>query len=237
MPSIHFSSFGEYFEDFHPHSLFYAYNGVGKTTFAARSGLRTILLDCGDSGVTTLRGMDPKKLKIIRILSTSHYLDVMDEVNQKADQFDLLVPDSLTGLTSMAIREVKGRRGDMNRKKWGLVGSKVIECISETRAFKKDVIYLSQEKRTTVDEGNGDITYVRPSLNPGVREFLSGCVDWVGRLYMEDSQRRLSFVLSETQEAKDRSSLFPKVLTLPPLSGQICPAYPAIRKRIVEAMK
>ena len=240
MPSVHFSSYAEYFEDFHLHIMFYSFNGVGKTTFAGRTGLRTILLDCGDSGVVTLKGVDQKRLRIIKIKSTNHYLDAMDAVNQKADQCDLLVVDSLTGLTSMAIKEVKGKRGgEMNRRKWGMVGSKVIEAVSETKNFQRDVIYLAQERRRTNDEGEGDVTFFSPRLNPGVREFISGSVDWIGRLYLEGEQRKLSFILSSTQEAKDRAEppVFPKVLTLPPMQGTIYPAYAAIRKRIVESIQ
>jgi phage nucleotide-binding protein len=237
MPDIHFSSFDEYFKNFSLHSLYYSFNGVGKTTFAGRTGLRTVLLDCGDSGVVTLKGVN--KLRIIKIRSTSHYLDAMEAVNRKADQFDLLVADSLTGLTAMAIKEVKGKRGEMNRRKWGMVGSKVIECVSETKNFTKDVIYLAQERRRSSDEGEGDITFYSPSLNPGVREFISGSVDWIGRMYLEGEKRKLSFILSSTQEAKDRADppVFPKVLSLPPMSGEIYPAYAAIRKRIVEAIQ
>jgi phage nucleotide-binding protein len=237
MPDIHFSSYDEYFKDFFLHLVLYSFNGVGKTTFAGRTGLRTVLLDCGDSGVVTLKGV--QKLKIVKIKSTLHYLDVMDSVNRRAEQFDLLVADSLTGLTAMAIKEVKGKRGDMNRRKWGMVGSKVIECVSETKNFPKDVIYLAQERRRTNDEGDGDVTFYSPSVNPGVREFISGSVDWIGRMYLEDEKRKLSFILSSTQEAKDRADppVFPKVLTLPPMNGPIYPAYAAIRKRIVEAIQ
>jgi phage nucleotide-binding protein len=237
MPDVHYSNYDEYFKDFFLHLMIYSFNGAGKTTFAGRTGLRTILLDCGDSGVVTLKGV--QKLKIIKIKSTAHYLDAMDSVNSHANQFDVLVVDSLTGLTAKAITEVKGKRGEMNRRKWGQVGSKVIECISETKAFPKDVIYLAQERRRSSDEGEGDITFYSPSLNPGVREFLSGSIDWVGRLYLEGEKRKLSFILSSTQEAKDRADppVFPKVLTLPPMSGTIYPAYAAIRKRIVEAIQ
>jgi phage nucleotide-binding protein len=237
MPDVQFQNFDEYFTDFRLHLLLYSHNGCGKTTLAGRTGLRTVLLDCGDSGVVTLKGV--QKLKIVKIKSTGHYLDVMDAVNRRAGQFDLLVVDSLTGLTSKAITEVKGKRGDMSMRKWGQVGSKVIECLSETKAFTKDVIYLAQEKRRTVDEGEGDVTRYSPSLNPGVREFLSGSIDWVGRLYLDGEKRKLSFILSSTQEAKDRADppVFPKVLTLPPVQGEVYPAYAAIRKRIVEAIQ
>jgi phage nucleotide-binding protein len=234
--AIKFSSFNEYFHDFHPHSLYYSWQGVGKTSFAGRTGMRTILLDCGDSGVVTLRGSNTKLLKIIRISSTSQYLEVMDEINRQDDKIELLVVDTLTGLQSIAIKEVKGRGGELNQRKWGQIGSKLIECISETKSFSKDVIYLAQERRRTRDEGEGDVTYIAPSLTPGVREYLSSCVDWVGRMYIEDSRRKLTFILNDSVEAKDRSSLFPKVLPLPSIVNGVNPAYLAIRKRIVEAV-
>ncbi len=236
MANIKFSNFQEYFDGFCPHMMLYSFNGVGKTTLAGRTGLRTVLLDCGDAGVVTLKGVD--KLKIIRIQNVFHYLDVMDEVNRRSDEFDLLIVDTLTGLQSMAIREIKGKKGEMNQRRWGQVSSRVIECASETRGFSKDVIYLAQEKRKTRDEGDGDITSYSPSLTPSVREFISGCVDWIGRMYLEDGKRKLSFILTESVEAKDRSDppIFPKPLSLPPVNGKIYPAYSAIRERIVRAV-
>lgn len=232
--SIQFSSFNEYFSDFHPHSMFYSWNGCGKTTLAGRTGLRTVLLDCGDAGVVTLRGSQSQRLRIIKIKNCYHYLDVMEFLCRKANSIDLLVVDTLTGLQSRAIREVKGKKGEMNQKKWGQVGSRVIECISETRNFPKDVIYLAQEKRKSRDEGEGVVQIIGPSITPSVREFLSSCVDWVGRLYVEDDRRKLSFRLTDTIEAKDRATLFPKPLVLPELSGDTYPVYSSIRKRIIE---
>lgn len=231
--SIQFSNFHEYFEGFHPNLLFYSWNGCGKTTLAGKTGMKTIYLDCGDAGVMSLRkGADPKKVKFVRIRSTNHYIEVIDEVVRRASSVDLLVVDTLTGLQSQAIREVKGKGGKMSRNKWGDAGSKVIECISETCSFPKDIIYLAQEKRK-VSEGDGgdEQLNIAPSLMPSVREYLSSKVDWVGRLYVEQGQRKLSFILSETLEAKDRSDLFPKVLKLPPEGG-----YRAIRERIVKAI-
>ncbi len=234
MAEIKFSSFHEYFEDFHPHMLVYSWNGCGKTTLCGRTGMRTILLDCGDAGVVTLRDVK-QNLRIIRITSIGHYLDVMEKVIRVADKFDLLVVDSLTGLQSKAIREVKGKKGEMSQRKWGQVGSKVIECISETVNFPKDVIYTAQERRKNIGDDTGIVSYA-PSLTPGIRECVSSSVDWIGRLYVEDDKHKLSFIYSDTLEAKDRAGLFPKVISLPELSGEIYPAYSAIRKRIVEAV-
>ena len=235
MAEIKFSSFHDYFEGFCPSILLYSWNGCGKTTFAGRSGLRTVLLDCGDSGVVTLRRVT-SNLKIVRVRSTDHYLEVMEKIMRITDKIDLLVVDTLTGLQSKAIREVKGKKGDMSIRKWGAVGSKVIECISETRNFPKDLIYLAQERRRSVGEDTGIVSYA-PSLTPGIREALSSSVDWVGRLYIEDERRKLSFIYSDTMEAKDRSDLFPKILNLPQATQEpVYPAYLAIRKRIVESI-
>jgi hypothetical protein len=226
MADVKFHSFDAYFHDFHPHSLYYGFNGTGKTTLAGKSGLRTLLLDCGDAGVLTLRKVPRKFLRIIRVKSALHYLDIMVKVIGMAEQIDILVIDTLTGLQSMAIQEVKGKRNfdGMNQRRWGQVSSRVIECISETRNFPGDVIYLAQEKRKgRPDETGIDIS---PSLQPATREFLSGCVDWVGRLYVEGGKRKMSFALTENIEAKDRGALFPKTV--------INPKYIPIRERIVE---
>jgi phage nucleotide-binding protein len=234
MPSIKFSPFSEYFQDFCPHICLYSYNGCGKTSFAGRTGLRTVLFDCSDAGVVTLRGAE--KLRIKKIRSINECLDALDEVNRRADDIELLVIDTLTGLQSIAIKEVKGKRGDMSQRKFGQANSKVIECISEARNFPRDIIYLAQERRKTRDEGEGDITSYAPSITPGTREFLSGSVDWVGRMFIEGGKRKLSFILTDATEAKDRANLFPKILNLPDIQDQLNPAYLAIRKRIVEAI-
>jgi|SRR6185312_4251909 len=228
--SIQFVSPESYFKNFYPHTCIYSWNGAGKTSFAGRSGLRTILLDCGDSGAITLRSVPT--VKIVKIKTIGHYLEVMDKVMQMVDKFDLLTVDTLTGLQAMAIREVKGKKGEMSQRKWGSVGSKVIECLSETRSFPKDIIYLAQEKRKNKQDEEGTVQLISPSLTPGVREYLSSCVDWVGRLYIEDGKRKLSFVLTDEIEAKDRMDLFPKTLSGLPREK----AYLSIRKRIIDAV-
>lgn len=236
---IKFSNFEQYFSDYHPHMMFYGYNGTGKTTLAGKTGMKTVLLDCGDAGVSTLRrGMKPemlKKLKIIRIRSILHYLDVMPEIVRRADDIELVVVDTISGLRSIAIREVKGRKQfDMNIKKWGQVTSRVVECIHETRNFPNDVIYLAQEKRSG-KLGDEDSKFTGPSISDGMREFLSGCIDWVGHLYLEDGERKLSFILTDEAEAKDRGGIFPKVLNLGN-TPDVSP-YPRIRERIIKSLR
>ena len=233
MSKIHFASFEDYFNNFHPHIGIYGWNGSGKTSFAAKNDLRTLEIDCGDAGVVTLRKIKSKKLRIVRIKSITQYLDVIESAVRIADQIDLLVVDTVSGLQSLAIKEVKGKRKfEMNQKKWGAVGSRVIECIQETSEFPKDVIYLMQEKRKSKPNDEiGDI--ISPSITPGVREFLSSKIDWMGRLYVEDGQRKLNFVYSEDCEAKDRADLFPKVIGNVPDHG----AYLKIRERIVSSIK
>jgi len=232
---IKFSDFNDYFSDYHPHLMIYGFNGTGKSTLAGRTGLRTVELDCGDAGVVTLRGAS--NLKIVRIRSISHYLDVVAELNNRSGSVDLLIPDTITGLQSLAIREVKGKGGSMNQKKWGEAASKVIECVHETSQFSGDVIYLAQEKKKS-KKGDEGFEIVAPSLMPSVREFLSSKIDWVGRLYLEGESRKLSFILSDMVEAKDRSNpkVFPKVLTLGSNPDTMSQVYLKLRERIVETI-
>lgn len=207
------------------HMGIYGYNGVGKTTLAGSSGLRTVLLDCGDAGAVTLRKIT-EGLEIVRIHSILHYLDVVADVIRR-DNVDLLVPDTITGLQSLAIREVKGKRTfDMNQRKWGLVSSKVIECLAETRNFPRDVVYLIQERRKGSDDSEDEIC---PNLTPSIRSYLSSIVDWVGYLALDDEgNRTLDFRITNTLEAKDRANLFPKRIKKP--------SYLPIRKRIITEM-
>lgn len=211
-----------------PHSAIYGLNGVGKTTLAGMThDLKTVFIDCSDAGIRTLRKAPSSRIKVIRIRSVAQYLEAITWLCGKAHLFDLLVPDTITGLQRLAIKETKGK-GDMNQKKWGTVASKVIECISETRNFPKEVIYLAQERRKSKEDENGSYITISPSITPSIREVLSGCVDWIGRMYMQDGHRKLTFILSEEVEAKDRSDLFPKVI--------VNPRYDKIRQRILESV-
>lgn len=216
------------------HMAIYSYNGIGKTTLAGKSGegpefshsLRTVLLDCGDAGAVTLRHVSKKLLRIVRIKSCLHYLDVINDLITTETDIDLLVPDTITGLQTLAIREVKGKRNfEMNKRKWGLVSSRVIECLAETRNFPRDVIYLVQERRNTEGGDDSAVENIMPSLTPSIRAYLSTCVDWVGWLSLTEGARTLDFRITENLEAKDRAGLFPKLIKNP--------RYAGIRNRII----
>lgn len=237
---LEFSSPADYSKDQPIHMAVYARNGIGKTTFAgnaAKNGMRVTLLDCSDSGAVTLRKHPQSHLKIIRVRNILHYLDVIEQVIRTANETDLLVADTITGLQSLALREVKSKRKfEMNQRLWGLVGSRVIECIAETRNFPKDVLYLVQEKASTgKDDGPDEISL---AMTPSTKGYLSSAVDWVGRMTIEsvdnektgevDMVRYLDFRITETVEAKDRATIFPKKIKNP--------NYFAIRKRIVEQL-
>lgn len=237
---LEFSDPQEYSSHNPIHLAIYGMNGVGKTTFAgnaSKDGLKVTLLDCSDSGAVTLRKHPKENLKIIRIKNILHYLDVVDHIVKNPTETDLLVVDTISGLQSLALKEVKGKRSfEMNQRKWGLVGSRIIECISETRNFSNDVVYLAQEKRSSgEDNGPDDITF---ALTPSSKGYLSSCVDWVGRISVEEVEdeksggvvpmRFVDFRLSEHIEAKDRAGLFPKRLKNP--------SYVAIRKRIINQL-
>lgn len=210
------------------HLGLFSYNGVGKTTFAGKTGLRTIHIDCSDAGTVSLKGA--KNTKVVRVRNPDEYLELVQTVNLKyKDKCDLLVPDTLTGLQSLAIRKIKGK-GDMNKRKWGQVSSIMIECIAETSEFPGDIIYLIQEKNKSMGDGDDAYIDIMPSLTPSVREFFSSKVDWIGRLYLDNGDERfLTFLISDDLEVKDRAGLFPKVISKP--------NYLGVRKRIQDFMK
>jgi len=237
---LEFSDPGSYSKDLPIHMAVYAKNGIGKTTFAgnaAKDGMNVTLIDCSDSGAVTLRNHPKDKLRIIRASKITRYLDIVEQVTREQDKVDLLVVDTLTGLQSLALREVKGKRSfEMNQRKWGLVAARVIECIAETRNFPKDVLYLVQEKKSSGEDEADDS--ISTAVTPSVRNYLSSAVDWVGHLILEDQEnektggvdqiRFLDFRITQFVEAKDRAGIFPKRIKNP--------AYHAIRKKIAERL-
>lgn len=236
---LEFSDPASYSKDIPIHMAIYGINGTGKTTLAgnaSKKGLRVTLIDCSDSGAVTLRNHPKENLKIIRVRNVMHYLDIMEQCIRNSKDIDLLVPDTLTGLQSLALREVKGRRNfEMNQRKWGLVAARVIECIAETRNFPNDVLYLVQEKKSSGEDDENDS--ISTAVTPSIRNYLSSSVDWVGRLTVEDeddekggvsSIRYLDFRISQFVEAKDRAGIFPKKIKNP--------SYTAIRKKIQEQL-
>jgi hypothetical protein len=230
MPDPKIEDPGSYSSELPIHLAIYAHNGMGKTSLAGNTGLRTLLLD---SGAITLRHVSRDLLKIVRIKSILHYLDVIEWAIRHADDFDLLVPDTTTGLQAIAIREVKGKRTfEMNQRKWGTVSSKVMECLNETRNFPKDVIYLVQERSKEDESG---VEEINPGLTPSVRGYLSSVVDWVGRISLnEEGRRTLDFRITDKLEVKDRAGLFPKLIVLPEHkdNSKVNPSYAKIRQRI-----
>lgn len=216
---IQYSDCDSYSKDNPVHIGFFAFNGVGKTTFAVKGpvekGLKVVHLDCTDAGAVTLRGLKGD-LQIVRVRAITHFLDVVDDVKRRFDSGEriLLVVDTFTGLQSIALREVKGKRNfEMNQRKWGLVSSRIIECVTEVRNYPGDVTYLIQEKRS----GNDDepTTYM-PALTPSSSGFLSQNIDWIGRIYLEENDgkmdRLIDFRITEHLEVKDRANTFPKLL-------------------------
>lgn len=212
------------------HIGFFGINGVGKTTFAGKTGMQTVLLDCTDAGAVTLRDVK-SGLKIVRIRSINHYLDVIDDINRRNDT-EIVVVDTMSGLQSIALKEVKGRRNfEMNQRKWGLVSSRIIECITETHNFPSDVIYLAQEKRSGNDD---EPTTFGPALTPSSAGFLSNNIDYIGRIYLENNSegkvdRMVDFRITEYLNVKDRANTFPKLLKNP--------SYVGIRKRIINQLR
>lgn len=228
----------EYSQQTPIHLVVYGFNGSGKTTFAGEGQLRTVLLDCGDAGAITLR-KKAKNIKIVKVTGVIHFLDVVADLCAHSGDHDLVVVDTMTGLQSKALKEVKPKRSfDMNRRKWGQVSARIIECISELDMYPNDLIYLVQEKKRGMSEESDQET-TSPALMPSIKGFLNGLVDWTGWLSVEDGDndekgnpttiRYLDFRVSEHLEAKDRATLFPRRIKNP--------TYSAIRKRIMSELK
>lgn len=172
--------------------LVYGKGGKGKTTFAASSGLKTIIIDFNEKGTLSVRKR--KNVFVYRVEKWSE-LDLVYWYLKNGDHdFEVAVLDTVSSMALLGMKWVLGDDAtrDANRdplmpdkRSWGKLGEVLKTSFSNWRNLDMHVIFTAHE-RTTVfedDEDNTTSFETHPALSPAPRDALISLVHVVGRIY------------------------------------------------------
>lgn len=175
----------------------YSRNGIGKTTFAGSSELKTLIIDCGERGTFSVRKRP--NVDVIRLDNWEQLDWIYWYLRGGKHEYEVAAIDTITGLATICMKWVlkEDINRDMNRdplmpnkQDWGKLGQAMKEAITRFRNLPMHVIFTAQEKTSTVedDEAGGTLLETHPELSPSPRSTLLGAVDIIGRLYTREVQ-------------------------------------------------
>lgn len=184
--------------------LIYGHPGVGKTTFAAKSGGKTLIADC-ESGSRFL-GLHGIECDVAEIKDWTD----MQEVYKLADQYDTVVIDPMGELVDKLSQHLKANgyakaKGDgLTIEGWGVLKDKFKTMLRSFRDAKCNVVCIAHVEEKD-DEGTMNI---RPRIQGNQTEVICGLLDAVGYMHMakvdKTQVRRVSFDPTDRFYAKGR---------------------------------
>lgn len=196
-----------------PKLLVYGRYKKGKTFFIAsaqREEEKNLLILDPEGGTRELRRSDPK---VWALNDWGEIDDFVKFVRSGEHEFDWIGVDAMTKLHKMALnfvrrqaeeRDLDRRPGLVTKKDYGDAGQLVQAFIQQMTNLPYGVIFTAQERMiglTEFDEDEGEeeaVTMKVPDLPAGVRSYLLGEVDLIGRIYVTPVRVRVK----KTQEEK-----------------------------------
>ena len=215
----------------------YGRNGMGKTTFAASSELKTLIVDCNERGSLSIRrrpNVDIFQLEYWEQLEWVYWMLRSGEHN-----YEVVAIDTITGLATIGMKWVLGDEASRDasrdplmpdKRHWGKLGEAMKNTIINWRNLEMHVLFLAQEKTSTLedDESGGTIQETHPELSPSPRSTLLGAVDIAGRIFTREVtkkdgkkiiERRMLVGPHPKYVSKDRSGALGLVQRRPTLAG------------------
>lgn len=184
----------------------YSRNGIGKTTFAASSGLKTIIIDCNEQGWDAVRSVP----NVFRFkLERWDQLDwIFWYLKSGEHDFEVVVIDTVTMLAVVGMKWVLKEDADRDmsrdpmtpdKRHWGKLGELLKDAIIRFRNLDMHVIFLAQEKTSyNEDEETGETAVeTHPELSPSPRSTLLSAVALVGRLYAREVEGKKGKTIME----------------------------------------
>lgn len=176
--------------------LVYAKGGKGKTTFAASSGLKTIIIDFNEKGTISIKNRP--NVFVYRITHWTQLDDIYWFLKSGKHDFEVAVLDTVSSMAKVGIKWVLGDDAtrDANRdplmpdkRTWGKLAVLLETSFSNWRNLDMHVIFNAHERETVSDsEEEEDVVTIEthPALSPAPREALINMVHVVGRLYKKE---------------------------------------------------
>lgn len=180
--------------------VIYGRGGMGKTTFGASSGLKTIIIDFNERG--TLSVKKQPNVFVYRV-EYWHQLDwIYWYLKNGKHDYEVVVLDTVSSMATIGMKWVLGDDAsrDANRdplmpdkRSWGKLGELLKTSFMNWRNLPMHVIFTAHERSTTTedDDTGGTLIETHPALSPAPRESLISIVHIVGRLYTRDVTKRL----------------------------------------------
>ena len=223
----------------------YSRNGVGKTTFACSSGLRTLVIDCNEKGTQSVRkvpGVDKFVLGNFERLDWVYWY-----LRAGNHPYKVVVIDTVTMLAMMCMKFILKDDADRDigrdpmmpdKRHWGKLGEMIKDAIIKFRNLSEHptnpvhVIFTAQEKTTyNEDEETGEMAVeIHPELSPSPRSTLLSAVAIIGRMYTreveldggrKEQERRMLLGTHPKYVSKNRFSELKRIERKPTLKSFI----------------
>lgn len=175
--------------------LVYGRGGTGKTTFAASSGLKTLIIDFNEQGTISVK-RQPNTFRY-----DVQYWEELDWIywylKAGKHDYEVVVLDTVTSMASICMKFALGDEVSRDasrdplvpdKRAWGKVGQLMQLRIADFRNLPLHTVFTAHERITESEDEQTEetVTEVVPSLSPAPRETLIGAVHVIGRLYTRD---------------------------------------------------
>ena len=175
--------------------LIYGRGGMGKTTFGASSGLKTIVIDFGEKG--TLSVKKQPNVFVYRVQFWSELDWIYWYLKSGKHDYKVVVLDTVSSMAKIGMKWVLGDDAsrDANRdplmptkQSWGKLGQLLGTAFDNWRNLPMHVIFNAHERSTTTEDEDtgGTLIETHPALSPAPREALISVVHVVGRLFTRE---------------------------------------------------
>lgn len=176
----------------------YGRSGSGKTTFAASFPKPILLIDIRDQGTDSIA--DHEDIDVVEIESWEQLEEVYYYLRDNPKKYKTVVVDTITQLQQLCLEDAIGAKtkdksrvgdwGSMTRRDWGTVSGLMKDWIVNLRNLPLEVVFLAQEKVTTVDDDADDNpdNMITPEVGahvmPSVRVVLNANVSVIGNTFI-----------------------------------------------------